>query len=108
MTGRPGALCRPSSATAGRCSSARRKKLLPPLLSEVAPIDLFIHDANHAYSAQLREYRSAWPHLRPGGVMVSDDVGNPAFVEFAAEVGAKPYLVPGSRSDSAVGVVRKD
>jgi predicted O-methyltransferase YrrM len=85
----------------------RSEKLLPPLLREVAPIDLFIHDANHAYSAQLREYRTAWPYLRQGGVLVSDDVGNPAFVEFAAEVGARPYLVPGSRSDSAVGLLGK-
>lgn len=83
------------------------QKVLPVLLRDVAPVDLFIHDANHAYSAQLREYRTAWPHLRPGGVLVSDDVGNPAFVEFAAEVGARPYLFPGSRSDSAVGVLRK-
>jgi predicted O-methyltransferase YrrM len=83
------------------------QKLLPPLLQEVAPLDLFIHDANHAYSAQLREYRTAWPYVRVGGLLVSDDVGNPAFVEFAAEVGARPYLVPGSRPESVVGVLRK-
>jgi predicted O-methyltransferase YrrM len=86
----------------------RSEKVLLPLLRRVEPIDLFVHDANHAYSAQLREYRAAWPHIRAGGVLVSDDVGNPAFVEFAAEAGARPYLVPGSRADSAVGLVRKD
>jgi predicted O-methyltransferase YrrM len=85
----------------------RSEKVLEPLLCRVEPVDLSVHDANHAYSAQLREYRTAWPHLRSGGVLVSDDVGNPAFVEFAAEVDAQPYLVPGSRSDSAVGLVRK-
>jgi predicted O-methyltransferase YrrM len=85
----------------------RSQKLLPPLLREVEPVDLFLHDANHAYSAQLREYRAAWPQLRPGGVLVSDDVGNPAFIEFATEVGVRPYLVPGSRSDSVIGLVRK-
>jgi predicted O-methyltransferase YrrM len=83
------------------------QKVLPTLLEDVAPIDLFLHDANHAYSAQLREYRAAWPYLRSGGVLASDDVGNPAFVEFAAEVGARPYLVPGSRPESAVGLLRK-
>src|SRR5262245_35500744 len=50
------------------------QRLLPPLLEEVAPLDLFIHDANHAYSAQLREYRTAWPYVRSGGLLVSDDV----------------------------------
>jgi predicted O-methyltransferase YrrM len=83
------------------------QKVLAPLLSDVAPIDLYVHDANHAYSEQLREYRAAWPHLRSGGVLVSDDVGNPAFVEFAQEAGARPYLVPGSRTDSVVGLMRK-
>lgn len=86
----------------------RSQKVLVPLLRKVEPVDLFIHDANHAYSAQLREYRAAWPHLRPGGVLVSDDVGNPAFVEFASAVGARPYLIPDSRSESAVGMLRKD
>jgi predicted O-methyltransferase YrrM len=85
----------------------RSRKVLPPLLRDVEPVDLFLHDADHAYSAQLHEYRTAWPHLRPGGVLVSDDVGNPAFIEFASEVGARPYLVPGSRSDSVVGLIRK-
>ena len=83
------------------------QKLLPPLLSDVGPIDLFIHDANHAYSAQYREYRSAWSHVRPGGLLVSDDVSNPAFVEFAAEVHERPYLFPGSRRDSVIGLIRK-
>jgi predicted O-methyltransferase YrrM len=83
------------------------QKLLPALLEEVGPLDLFIHDANHAYSAQLREYRTSWPHIRPGGLLASDDVGNPAFVEFAAEVGARPYLVPGSRPESVVALLRK-
>ncbi len=85
----------------------RSQKVLVPLLRRVEPVDLFIHDANHAYSAQLREYRAAWPYLRSGGVLVSDDVGNPAFIEFAAEVGIRPYLVPGSRSDSALGIACK-
>jgi predicted O-methyltransferase YrrM len=83
------------------------QKVLAPLLREVAPIDLYLHDANHAYSEQLREYRAAWPHLREGGVLASDDVGNPAFIEFAQEVGARPYLVPSSRPESVVGLMRK-
>ena len=61
------------------------RSLLPAMAAELAPIDLFVHDAMHTYSAQLREYRAAWPHLCSGAVLVSDDVGNPAFVEFANE-----------------------
>ena len=71
------------------------RDLLPALAARVAPIDVFLHDALHTYASQMREYRTVWPHLRPGGVLVSDDVGNPAFVEFARSVGAEPHLVVG-------------
>lgn len=83
------------------------RKLLGPLCESVAPIDLFVHDALHTYSSQMREYRTAWPHLREGGVLVSDDVGNPAFVEFASEVGRDPVLVRGSNRRSAIGLLRR-
>jgi predicted O-methyltransferase YrrM len=83
------------------------RKLLEPVAAEAAPVDLFLHDALHTYSAQLREYRTVWPHLRSGGVLVSDDVANPAFVEFAAEVGGAPHLVVGPSRPSAVGLLRK-
>ena len=83
------------------------RKLLPRVAREAAPINVFLHDALHTYSAQLREYRTVWPHLASGGVLISDDVANPAFVEFAAEVGAEPHLVVGPSRGSAVGLLRK-
>lgn len=83
------------------------RDLLGPLAARVAPIDVFLHDALHTYASQLREYRTVWPHLRPGGLLLSDDVGNPAFVEFARSVGARPRLVTGPSRDTAVGLLRK-
>jgi predicted O-methyltransferase YrrM len=83
------------------------RKLLPAVAAEADPIDIFLHDALHTYSAQLREYRTVWPHLRSGGILMSDDVANPAFVEFAREVGAEPHLVVGPSRGSAVGLLRK-
>ena len=83
------------------------RDLLPALAARVAPIDVFLHDALHTYASQMREYRTVWPHLRPGGVLVSDDVGNPAFVEFARSVGAEPHLVVGPTRETAVGLLRK-
>lgn len=88
-----------------RLGDSRRH--LDPLAAEVAPIDLSIHDALHTFTAQLREYRTIWPHLRPGGLLVSDDVGNAAFVEFANEVGSEPHLVLGPSRSSAIGLLRK-
>ena len=83
------------------------RRLLGPLCARVAPLDVFLHDALHTYSSQLREYRTVWPHLREGGLLLSDDVGNPAFVEFAAAVGRVPVLVRGSNRRSAIGLLRK-
>jgi len=73
------------------------RELLPLWLPRLAPIDLFYHDSDHTYAHMLYEYRVAWPHLRDGGVLASDDVDrNTAFSEFAHEVGRTatfdPYL----------------
>jgi predicted O-methyltransferase YrrM len=83
------------------------RKKLEPLCARVAPVDIFLHDALHTYSSQLREYRTAWPFIRPGGLVISDDVNNPAFIEFAHEVDARPHLVTGSSRGDAVGLLRK-
>ncbi|MEZ5100729.1 MAG: class I SAM-dependent methyltransferase [Thermoleophilia bacterium] len=82
------------------------QRLLPRALDRLAPVDLFLHDSNHGYSAQLREYRTAWPALRPGGILVSDDVWSPAFLEHAAAVGARPLLVA-KPVRGAIGLARK-
>lgn len=81
--------------------------ILPKLLQRLAPIDIFLHDADHTYLAQRHEYRTAWPALRSGGLLLSDDVGNPAFVEFAKEVNGRAFLVEQPGKDFPVGLLRK-
>jgi predicted O-methyltransferase YrrM len=51
------------------------RRLLPSLLVD-RKIDLFVHDSLHTYWNMRREFELAWQHLRPGGVLISDDVGN--------------------------------
>jgi predicted O-methyltransferase YrrM len=80
---------------------------LPGLLAELGSIDVFLHDADHTYAAQTEEYEQAWPRLRTGGVLVSDDVVSPAFMDFAARVRATPFVIGTSASGSGVGVMRK-
>jgi predicted O-methyltransferase YrrM len=66
------------------------RDLLPKLISDVASIDVFIHDSLHTYEHMLWEYRSVYPHLREGGLLVSDDaMWNSAFREFAHQMCAK-------------------
>lgn len=81
--------------------------LLPGLLRELAPIDLFVHDSDHSYAGQSEEYHRAWPSLRVGGCLISDDVANSAFTEFAASVDERPYLIAPPEHDAAVGLLVK-
>ena len=63
--------------------------LLPSLLEKLGTIDVFIHDSLHTYDHMLWEYRTAFPFLRPGGLLFSDDASwNSAFPEFCLEVAA--------------------
>jgi predicted O-methyltransferase YrrM len=83
------------------------RKMLLPLVRRVASLDAFLHDAEHSYESQREEYLTVWPHLRPGGVLLSDDVANPAFVEFADEARTGSVLVGDADGSSAVGLLRK-
>ena len=66
------------------------RDLLPSLLSQLGMIDIFIHDSLHTYDHMLWEYRIAFPYLRPGGLLFSDDAAwNSAFTEFCLEVDVK-------------------
>ena len=67
-------------------------RLLPRVLGEAGPVDLVVHDASHTLHGQMAEYRRSWPHLRPDGVLVSDDV-RPSFAQFAAAEGVRPIYV---------------
>jgi predicted O-methyltransferase YrrM len=78
--------------------------LLPRLFEEIAKTDVFIHDSLHTYEQMLWEYRAAYPFLRPGGLLISDDAAwNPAFTEFCREVGARRWAIL-----RGVGFLQKD
>lgn len=79
------------------------KVLLPALLPKLGPIDVFIHDSLHTYEHMMFEYRAAWPHLRAGGILLSDDTDwNTAFPEFTALV-----QCPRIMFNFRVGAIRK-
>jgi GT2 family glycosyltransferase len=59
-------------------------KELPSLLNCVGQTDIFIHDSDHTYETMSFEFRQAWPHIKNGGWLISDDVMfNAAFYEWA-------------------------
>ena len=66
---------------------------LPNLLNKVEEVDLFFHDSLHTYDAMLFEYETVWPHIKRGGVLVSDDVTwNGAFEEFVRKKGVTSQI----------------
>jgi predicted O-methyltransferase YrrM len=79
------------------------RELLPKVLKDLGSLDIFIHDSLHTYEHMKFEYEQAFPHIRPGGILISDDaLWNPAFPEFARHVGA-----PLARVLRGVGVLQK-
>jgi predicted O-methyltransferase YrrM len=62
----------------------KSQELLGPLLERLGPIDMFIHDSEHSYECMMFEYSAAFPVLRSGGLLISDDIfWNSAFFDFA-------------------------
>ena len=69
---------------------------LPQVLGNVPSIDLFFHDSEHTDEVMRFEYSQAWPRIRPGGVLGSDDINrNHAFRDLRRQATESPVLVGG-------------
>jgi len=78
--------------------------ILPGLVTQLGNIDIFIHDSLHTYDHMTWEFETAYPHLRSGGLLFSDDaLWNDSFYDFARSVGA-----PEARILRGVGFLRKN
>jgi predicted O-methyltransferase YrrM len=82
------------------------QKLLPAVLHELGEIDIFQHDSRHSYTNQLREYNTAWPFIRSGGMLVSDDVSNDALYDASFDWNRDPSII-GQSKESPIGLVSK-
>ncbi|MFC1521128.1 class I SAM-dependent methyltransferase [Elusimicrobiota bacterium] len=66
------------------------KALLPELLNKLGSVDMFFHDSDHSYEHMMWEFKTAWPHIKPGGLFFCDDIlASAAFDEFAGAVKRK-------------------
>lgn len=64
------------------------RQTLPEVVKTYPQFDIFIHDSDHSYEHMTWEYRTAWPHIKPGGLLCSDDIRiHGAWPDFAREVG---------------------
>ena len=56
-------------------------------------IDIFIHDSDHTYKNMMFEYDISWPHIKKGGLLISDDIeSSNAFYDFSIKKDLKPIL----------------
>lgn len=86
---KPGWLIPDELRTAWTLLEGRSQDRLPALLSEVGDIDFFCHDSEHSYDCMSFEFAQAYPALRHGGLLVSDDYRwNDALAELAGETGS--------------------
>jgi len=83
--------------------------LLPRVFGASGPVDLFIHDSLHTYSHMKWEFRIALDALRPGGIIIADDIeGNRAFEETIRHPSVDAWFAVEQEGKSAVcGVMRK-
>jgi len=49
------------------------RELLPKLLTQLGIVDIFIHDSSHTYELMKFEINQSYPHIRPGGLLLTDD-----------------------------------
>jgi predicted O-methyltransferase YrrM len=60
------------------------KETLPVLLQRLPHVDVFFHDDLHTPEHMKWEYDLVWPHLAPGGILISDDA-NYGWLRFCRE-----------------------
>src|SRR6266513_3204767 len=81
------------------------RKELPRLLPELKEIDIFCHDSLHTYAHMQFEVELAWPYLKRGGVLFSDDVQeNSAFQDFCDSKGVDGKIFPQRQKGHKVAV----
>lgn len=69
------------------------RRALPELMTKLQTIDVFYHDSLHSYDHMKFEFETAWPHLKEGGLLLSDDVlWNNAFHEMCKQHARKPMI----------------
>lgn len=80
---------------------------LPRLLEQIEPVDLLLHDGDHSYDSQMLDLSNAWPRLRPGAIVVVDDVWSTALLDFARTHGQDPIVVQRADEHDGIGLLRR-
>ncbi|MDQ3340890.1 MAG: class I SAM-dependent methyltransferase [Myxococcota bacterium] len=83
---------------------------LPKALAGLPEIDICHYDSDKSYDGRMWAYRLLWRALRPGGVMISDDIDdNFGFFHFCGEVQQRAVVVrvDATKGHKYIGIVFK-
>jgi len=73
---------------------------LPLLLEQTGPVDVFFHDSEHTYDNMLWEFKTVWPALKKGGILLAHNIeATNAFADFERSVGGEHFSVSGVNND---------
>lgn len=76
---------------------------------QMPEIDLCHYDSDKTYSGRMWAYPLLWNALKPGGILVSNDIeDNTAFKDFAVKIGKVPIIVKEKHNDRFVGILKKE
>jgi hypothetical protein len=99
----------PAAGAVDLCGGSSRRRL-PSLVTELEAIDVFIHDSMHTTRNLLFELETVWPAVRPGGLILVDDVNlNRGFEVFTGRRGRNLRALVGISDDGErlLGLIRK-
>jgi hypothetical protein len=83
------------------------QKLLPQVLEKLETIDMFFHDSEHTTEVMDFEFAAAWPFIRTGGYLVTDDASwSTSLRKIAGKNGLTPIIVEGH--DFSLGFLKKE
>jgi predicted O-methyltransferase YrrM len=85
-------------------------KLLPQIVDNAMAqggFDMFVHDSDHNYFNMMREFRIAWPALKPAGILIADDAHtNDAVLDFADEVGRNAVFITRQKGGAIAALIK--
>jgi predicted O-methyltransferase YrrM len=86
------------------------RRTMASTCASMESIDIFIHDSLHTPQTMKYEFEKAWPFMRAGGLLISDDVeGNSAFVDFVQSRRLKKWFTsPKADKEGLFGVALKE
>lgn len=85
------------------------RRLLPRIMADTGQVDLMISDSANVYTQQRFEFETIWPHLRPSGAMIFNNISLKLQQYLEAVEGSRFYSIWQVEKTSCVtGLVLKE